>query len=86
MRLSNGRGVVVIVLAFLVALTVISPALGGPSLKNLVKKEVKKQLAKKQGPAGQPGTSFDANATLPSGRRSPVSGFSPSEQATSAPS
>ena len=46
-------------LALVVALTVASTALGGPSLKKLVKKEVAKQLAGKtgpQGPPGQPGT------------------------------
>jgi hypothetical protein len=64
MRLAKGRGVVVAVLALFVALAVISPALGGPSLKKLIKKEVAKQLAKKHGPTGPPGASFDANATL----------------------
>jgi hypothetical protein len=47
------------VLAGLVALVVVavaSPALGGPSLRSLVKKEVKKQLAGKTGPAGTNGT------------------------------
>jgi len=68
MRFVRGRGVVVAVLALFVALAVISPALGGPSLKKLIRKEVAKQLRNKQGPAGQPGTSFDANATLPSGQ------------------
>jgi len=52
------------------AAVVISPALGGPSLKSLVKKEVKKQLAKKQGaagPAGPAGASFTASSSLASG-------------------
>jgi hypothetical protein len=40
----------------LVALAIASPALGGPSLRSLVKKEVKKQLAGKTGPAGTNGT------------------------------
>jgi hypothetical protein len=39
----------------ILVVTVISPALGGPSLKELVKREVRKQLAGKQGPAGPPG-------------------------------
>jgi hypothetical protein len=55
----------------LIGAAAISPALGGPSLKKLVKTEVTKQLRNKQGPAGPAGpsgTSFDANATLPSGQ------------------
>jgi hypothetical protein len=40
----------------LAALAIASPALGGPSLRSLVKKEVKKQLAGKSGPAGANGT------------------------------
>jgi hypothetical protein len=39
----------------ILAALLISPALGGPSLKSLVKKEVSRQLAGKQGPAGPPG-------------------------------
>ena len=52
-------GIVVVVLAGLV---VVSPALGGPSLRDLVKQEVSKQLASsakkksKRGPQGLPGT------------------------------
>jgi len=45
-------------LAAITALLLVSPALGGPSLKSLVKKEVTKQLAGKtgpQGPGGAPG-------------------------------
>ena len=45
----------------LVALLV-SPAIGGPSLKKLVKKEVSKQLKGKQGAQGAPGVA-GANAT-----------------------
>jgi hypothetical protein len=45
--------------ALVLVATAISPALGGPSLKQLVKKEVAKQLKKKKrgpsGPAGAPG-------------------------------
>ena len=42
-------------LVVLVAVAVASPALGGPSLKSLVKKEVKKQLKGKTGPPGPQG-------------------------------
>jgi hypothetical protein len=37
-------------------LLLVSPALGGPSLKSLVKKEVARQLAGKTGPQGPAGT------------------------------
>jgi len=43
-------------LVAIVVVAVASPALGGPSLRSLVKKEVKKQLAGKTGPQGAPGT------------------------------
>ncbi|HKH41632.1 MAG TPA: hypothetical protein VKA41_07220 [Solirubrobacterales bacterium] len=49
-------------LAALAVLAVSSPALGGPSLKSLVKKEVKKQLAGKTGPQGPAGAN-GANGT-----------------------
>jgi hypothetical protein len=42
-------------LALVVALAVSSPALGGPSLRKLVKKEVARQIAKATGPAGANG-------------------------------
>jgi hypothetical protein len=42
-------------LAVLAVLAVATPALGGPSLRKLVKKEVAKQLAGKTGPQGPPG-------------------------------
>jgi hypothetical protein len=51
----------VLALAAIAALLLVSPALGGPSLKSLVKQEVSKQLAQtakkkgKRGPAGPPG-------------------------------
>jgi len=48
----------VLALAAMIALLVASPALGGPSLKDLVKQEVSKQLAqtaKKKGKRGPPG-------------------------------
>jgi hypothetical protein len=44
-------------LGVLAALAIASPALGGPSLKKLVKKEVAKQLAGKTGPQGPAGAS-----------------------------
>jgi len=52
-------------LAAIAIFAIASPALGGPSLKSLVKKEVKKQLAGKTGPAGANGTngSNGANGT-----------------------
>jgi hypothetical protein len=50
------RRYVFVGLALVAALTVASTALGGPSLKKLVKKEVAKQLAGKTGPPGSPGT------------------------------
>jgi hypothetical protein len=42
------------------------PALGGPSLKQLVKKEVARQLKGKTGPQGPPGTPGANGATSPS--------------------
>jgi hypothetical protein len=44
-------------LVAVVVVAVASPALGGPSLRSLVRKEVKKQLAGKTGPQGPAGTS-----------------------------
>jgi len=49
-------------LVALVVVAVASPALGGPSLRSLVKKEVKKQLAGKTGPAGANGANGLAGA------------------------
>src|SRR5262245_55922081 len=49
-------------LALVAALTVASTALGGPSLKKLVKKEVAKQLAGKTGPQGPQGAEGTARA------------------------
>jgi hypothetical protein len=46
---------VTIALAAVVVFAMASPALGGPSLKSLVKKEVKKQISKATGPAGPAG-------------------------------
>jgi hypothetical protein len=45
---------------------VVVPALGGPSLKQLVKKEVKRQLKGKVGPQGPPGPPGANGATSPS--------------------
>ena len=67
MSLSTNKIIVIVLGAVVLAAAVISPALGGPSLKSLVKKEVKKQLAKKRGPAGPPGASFNASSSLASG-------------------
>jgi hypothetical protein len=47
---------VTIALAVIAALAIAAPAIGGPSLKKLVKKEVAKQIAKAAGPAGANGT------------------------------
>src|SRR5205823_4514443 len=58
-RLSMKRRYVFAGLSLVIALALVSPALGGPSvkqlIKKLVKKEVTKQLAGKVGPAGAPG-------------------------------
>jgi hypothetical protein len=44
-----------IALAVIVAAVAVSPALGGPSLRKLVKNEVAKQIGKATGPAGSDG-------------------------------
>ena len=49
------RNYVLGALALIATLAIISTAVGGPSLKSLVKKEVTKQLAGKTGPQGPPG-------------------------------
>jgi hypothetical protein len=49
------RNYVLAGLALIAAVAIASPALGGPSLKKLVKKEVTKQLAGKSGPQGTSG-------------------------------
>jgi hypothetical protein len=46
MSLSKWRTTVLVLAVALFGITVVSPALGGPSLKKLVKKEVRKQIAK----------------------------------------
>ena len=46
---------VTIALALIAAVAIAVPAIGGPSLKKLVKKEVSKQISKATGPAGPPG-------------------------------
>jgi hypothetical protein len=56
------RRYVLSALAVVGVLAVVSPALGGPSLRKLVKKEVAKQLAGKTGPAGANGIN-GANGT-----------------------
>jgi hypothetical protein len=45
-----------IALALIAALAIAAPAIGGSSLKKLVKKEVSKQIAKATGPPGTNGT------------------------------
>jgi hypothetical protein len=47
---------VTIALAVIAAMAMVSTAIGGPSLKKLVKKEVSKQISKATGPAGANGT------------------------------
>jgi hypothetical protein len=44
-----------IALAMIAAVTIAAPAIGGPSLKKLVKKEVAKQIGKATGPPGPAG-------------------------------
>src|SRR3954464_15296440 len=53
--LNRTRYLVAGVAAIAIAVLVVSPALGGPSLRQLVKKEVAKQLAGKTGPQGPQG-------------------------------
>ena len=52
-----------VALAVIGALAIAAPALGGPSLKKLVKNEVAKQIAKATGPAGPAGPSGATGAT-----------------------
>jgi hypothetical protein len=53
---------VTIALTLIVVLALVTPALGGPSLRKLVKNEVAKQISKATGPAGTNGTN-GANGT-----------------------
>lgn len=55
-RFFRGRLGLVTVAGVIIAAVAVSPAIGGPSLKSLVKKEVKKQLKNKVGPQGPPGS------------------------------
>jgi hypothetical protein len=55
MRLSRWQVIVASIGAVILVAAAVSPALGGPSLRSLVKKEVKKQIAKKVGPQGPQG-------------------------------
>jgi hypothetical protein len=64
LRLSRSGVTVAAVGAMVLAAIVISPAIGGPSLKRLVKKEVSKQLANKQGPQGPAGQQGAAGANF----------------------
>jgi hypothetical protein len=52
---AKARYLATAVAAVAIAMLVVSPAIGGPSLKSLVKKEVAKQLRGKSGPQGPPG-------------------------------
>jgi hypothetical protein len=56
-----------IALAGLLAIAVASPAIGGPSLKTLVKKEVSKQISKATGPQGPSGPQGAPGQTGPAG-------------------
>lgn len=60
-RIRPGKAVVA--LGAIAALAVVSPALGGPSLKKLVKKEVAKQISKATGPTGPAGATGATGAT-----------------------
>jgi hypothetical protein len=62
MKLSKWKVIVVGIAALVLVFAVISPALGGLSLKALVKKEVRKQLAGKSGPQGPQGPKGDQGA------------------------
>ena len=55
MKASVRRSHVVIALGVIAAMVFVTPAIGGPSLKQLVKKEVSKQISKATGPQGPPG-------------------------------
>jgi hypothetical protein len=55
MKLSKSKVIAIAVGAVVVVFAMIGPAIGGSSLKKLVKKEVNKQLKKKTGPAGPAG-------------------------------
>jgi hypothetical protein len=59
---------VVIALALVASLAIAAPAIGGLSLKKLVKKEVSKQLAGKSGPQGPTGPA-GADGTAKAGAR-----------------
>jgi hypothetical protein len=55
MKRKVSMGQLVLALGAIATLAIVSPALGGPSLKSLVKKEVAKQIGKARGPAGTAG-------------------------------
>jgi hypothetical protein len=74
MKSNRLRVAAVGVAALLLAGALVSPALGGPSLKKLVKKEVSKQLANKQGPAGQSGQPGQPGPQGPQGPPGPSTG------------
>ena len=59
-------------LAVIAALALVSPALGGPSLKKMVRKEVAKQIDKATGPAGPAGNNGINGNTGPQGPPGPT--------------
>jgi hypothetical protein len=60
--LKRRRGLLATGFALLAIVLVVSPALGGPSLRKLVKKEVAKQISKATGPQGPQGPAGAAGA------------------------
>jgi hypothetical protein len=72
----KARASVVAGLVVIVVVGVVSPALGGPSLKKLVKREVSKQISKATGPAGAAGPDGAAGTARAYGRVDPF-GCSP---------
>ena len=79
MRLSRNWVIAITVGAAVLAAAVVSPALGGPSLRTLVKREVARQLANAQGPAGQPGQQGQQGIQGPPGApATPIGGTIPS--------
>jgi hypothetical protein len=60
--LKRRRGLLATCFALLAIVLVVSPALGGPSLRKLVKQEVSKQISKATGPQGAQGPPGPAGA------------------------
>ena len=81
MRHSRARVIAIIFGALVLVAAVAVSAVGGPSLKKLIKREVAKQLANKTGPQGPQGPSgpqglrgSDAGSALLGGSNSTISG------------